>query len=29
MMQRSVKVAISDDFLRCFAAIPQAKQSRS
>jgi hypothetical protein len=25
-MQRSVKVAISDDFLRCFAAIPQAKQ---
>jgi superfamily I DNA/RNA helicase len=25
-MQRSLKVAISDDFLRCFAAIPQAKQ---
>jgi hypothetical protein len=26
MIQRSVKVAISDDFLRCFAAIPQSKQ---
>jgi hypothetical protein len=26
MIQRSVKVAISDDFLRCFSAIPQAKQ---
>src|SRR5690349_10362430 len=26
MIQRSVKVALSDDFLRCFAAIPQAKQ---
>ena len=25
-MQPSLTVAISDDFLRCFAAIPQAKQ---